>query len=49
MLTHVELTLGGCSAQIGEIAPVSADFLADPHTQLPLLEPSVTLKAFLSA
>lgn len=28
-LTHVELILNGCSAQIPEIEPYSADLLAD--------------------
>lgn len=36
-LTHVELTLNGCPAQIVEIGLVSADLLADTQAQLPQL------------
>lgn len=37
VLTHVELTLNGCPAQIVEIGPASADLLADSQPQLPQL------------
>lgn len=37
VLTHAELTLNGCPAQIVKMGPASADLLADSQAQLPQL------------